>query len=58
MLMGNIGRKQGFLIGTVFGVVGASLLVYAVFNNRVLVEGEARGVAALLVNSYHPLNFA
>jgi len=33
MLMGRIGRKQGFMIGTLFGVVGASILVYSVFNN-------------------------
>ncbi|MEE9445145.1 MAG: MFS transporter [Cocleimonas sp.] len=33
LLMGRLGRKQGFLIGTLFGIVGASLLVYAVFNN-------------------------
>ncbi len=33
ILMGRLGRKQGFLIGTLFGVVGASLLVYSVFNH-------------------------
>jgi len=33
MLMGRLGRKQGFLIGTLFGILGASLLVYAVFNH-------------------------
>ena len=33
MLMGRLGRKKGFLIGGVFGIVGASLLVYAVFNH-------------------------
>lgn len=33
MLMGRLGRKQGFLIGSLFGIVGASLLVYSVFNH-------------------------
>ncbi len=33
MLMGRLGRKQGFLIGSLFGIIGASLLVYSVFNN-------------------------
>lgn len=33
ILMGNLGRKKGFLIGTLFGVVGAFLLVYSVFNS-------------------------
>lgn len=31
ILMGKLGRKQGFLIGTLFGVMGASILVYSVF---------------------------
>jgi MFS family permease len=33
MLMGRLGRKKGFLIGSLFGIVGASLLVYSVFNH-------------------------
>ncbi len=33
ILMGKLGRKKGFLIGTLFGITGASLLVYAVFND-------------------------
>jgi MFS family permease len=33
ILMGRLGRKQGFLIGTLFGLVGALLMVYAVFNH-------------------------
>jgi len=33
MLMGRLGRKQGFLIGSLFGIVGASLLVFSVFNS-------------------------
>ncbi len=33
MLMGRLGRKQGFMIGTLFGIAGASLLVYSVFNH-------------------------
>lgn len=34
ILMGRLGRKQGFLIGTLFGLVGALLMVYAVFNHQ------------------------
>jgi MFS family permease len=33
ILMGKLGRKQGFLLGTLFGIIGASLLVYSVFNS-------------------------
>jgi len=33
ILMGRLGRKRGFLIGTFFGIIGASLLVFAVFNH-------------------------
>jgi len=33
MLMGRVGRKKGFLIGTLFGLSGALLMVYAVFNH-------------------------
>lgn len=33
ILMGKLGRKKGFLLGTLFGIVGASLLVFAVFNH-------------------------
>jgi MFS family permease len=33
MLMGRLGRKKGFLIGTLFGLAGALLMVYAVFNH-------------------------
>jgi MFS family permease len=34
ILMGKIGRKAGFLIGSLFGIAGAAVSVYAIFNHQ------------------------
>ena len=34
MLMGRIGRKAAFLLGSCFGILGSAVAVYAIFNHQ------------------------
>ena len=34
MLMGKIGRKAAFMIGSCFGILGSAISVYAIFNHQ------------------------
>ncbi len=34
MLMGRIGRKAAFLVGSCFGILGSAVAVYAIFNHQ------------------------